>query len=77
MSLMAKKPRRLRPATRQSGSVGAPSGGAGDAPDSRTAILLKWSLAGLAVPPLAILPHELGHYLVLLALDVPDLALAL
>ena len=32
-------------------------------------------MAGLAVPPLAILPHELGHYLVLLAMDVPNLAL--
>ena len=32
-------------------------------------------MAGLAVPPLAILPHELGHFLVLLALDVPNLAL--
>ena len=32
-------------------------------------------MAGLAVPPLAILPHELGHYLVLLAIDVPNLAM--
>ena len=53
----------------------APSGGGGGAPGSRTAILLEWSLAGLAVPPLAILPHELGHYLVLLAMDVPNLAM--
>ena len=42
---------------------------------SRTATLLGWSMAGLAVPLLVILPHELGHYLVLLAMDVPDLAL--
>ena len=53
----------------------APSGGGGGAPGSRTAILLEWSLAGLAVPPLAILPHELGHYLVLLAMDVPNPAM--
>ena len=42
---------------------------------SRTSTVLAWSLAGLAVPPLVILPHELGHYLVLLAMDVPNLAL--
>ena len=54
----------------------APSGGGSGAPRlPRTAILLEWSLAGLAVPPLAILPHELGHYLVLLAMDVPNLAM--
>ena len=32
-------------------------------------------MAGLAVPPLAIFPHELGHYLVLLAMEVPNLAM--
>ena len=53
----------------------APSGGGGGALGPRTAILLEWSLAGLAVPPLAILPHELGHYLVLLAMDVPNLVM--
>ena len=42
---------------------------------SRAATLLAWSLAGLAVPPLVILPHELGHCLVLLAIDVPNVAM--
>ena len=60
---------------RRRGSAGALSGGAGDAPDSRTAILVKWSLAGFAGGSLTILPHELGHYLVYLAIDVPNLAL--
>ena len=46
-----------------------------DTPESRTAILAKWSLAGFAAGSLTILPHELGHYLVYLAMDAPDLAL--
>ena len=50
----------------------APSGGGSGVLGPRTAVFLEWSLAGLAVPPLAILPHELGHYLVLLAMDVPN-----
>ena len=50
-------------------------GSAGDATDSRTATLVKWSLAGFAAGALTILPHELGHYLVYLAIDVPNLAL--
>ena len=49
--------------------------GDGATPDSRRALLIKWSLAGFAAGALAILPHELGHYLVYLAMDVPDLAL--
>ncbi len=49
--------------------------GGGATPDSRRALLIKWLLAGFAAGPLAILPHELGHYLVYLAMDVPDLAL--
>ena len=53
----------------------APSGGGSGVPGPRTAVFLEWSLAGLAVPPLAILPHELGHYLVLLAMDVPNPAM--
>lgn len=60
---------------RRRGSVGGPNGGAGDAPDSRTAIHVKWSLAGFAAGAFTTLPHELGHYLVYLAMDVPDLAL--
>lgn len=36
---------------------------------------LQWFGGGLAAAPLGILPHEIGHYLVLLALGVPDLAL--
>lgn len=36
---------------------------------------LRWFFGGLVAAPLGILPHELGHYLVLLALGVPDLAL--
>lgn len=46
-----------------------------DTPESRTAILVKWSLAGFAAGALTILPHELGHYLVYLAMDAPGLAL--
>ena len=46
-----------------------------DTPESRTAILVKWSLAGFAAGSLTILPHELGHYLVYLAMDAPNLAL--
>ena len=53
----------------------APFAPRGGAPSSRTVTLPGWSTAGLAVAPLAILPHELGHYLVLLATDVPNLAL--
>lgn len=36
---------------------------------------LQWFGGGLVAAPLGILPHEFGHYLVLLALGVPDLAL--
>ena len=75
MSLMRKTLRRLCSPMRRRGSAGALNGGAGDAPDSRTAILVKWSLAGFAAGALTILPHELGHYLVYLAIDVPNLAL--
>ena len=50
----------------------AANGATDGAADSRTAIFLKWSLGGLVVAPLSILPHELGHYLVLLAVDVPN-----
>ena len=47
----------------------------GAAADSRPALLLKWLRAGFAAAPLGILLHELGHYLVYLAMDVPNLAL--
>ena len=63
------------PPTSPHATTPAPLVPPGGAPWSRTPILLEWSLAGLAVPPLAIFPHELGHYLVLLAMDVPNLAL--
>lgn len=39
------------------------------------AVSLQWCLGGLLAAPLAILPHEIGHYLVLLAFGVPDLTL--
>ena len=63
------------PPTSPNPTTPAPFAPRGEAPRSRTAILLEWSLAGLAVPPLVILPHELGHYLVLLAIDVPNPAM--
>lgn len=34
---------------------------------------LRWFLAGLPAAPLAVLPHEAGHYVVYWLLDVPDL----
>ena len=46
-----------------------------DRPDSRRTVVLRWGLGGLVAAPFAVLPHELGHYLVLLGLGVPDLAL--
>lgn len=42
---------------------------------SRRAVALEWGLGGLLAAPLAVLPHELGHYVVLLLLGVPGLAL--
>lgn len=44
-------------------------------PATSRAVSLQWCLGGLPAAPLAILPHEIGHYLVLLALGVPDLTL--
>ena len=35
----------------------------------------QWGLGGLVAAPFAILPHEVGHYVVLLAFGVPDLVL--
>ena len=46
-----------------------------DAPATLRAVSLQWFLGGLLAAPLAILPHEVGHYLVLLAFGVPDLTL--
>ena len=45
------------------------------APATLRAVSLQWFLGGLPAAPLAILPHEIGHYLVLLAFGVPDLTL--
>ena len=42
---------------------------------SRRAVALEWGLGGLLAAPFAVLPHELGHYVVLLLLGVPGLAL--
>ena len=42
---------------------------------SRLPLAVEWGLGGLLAAPFAILPHELGHYVVLLLLDVPGLAL--
>ena len=55
----------------------------GDAGSRRTSgtpvtargVSLQWCLGGLLTAPFAILPHEVGHYLVLLAIGVPDLTL--
>ena len=44
-------------------------------PETLHAVSLQWCLGGLLAAPFAILPHEIGHYLVLLAFDVPDLTL--
>ncbi len=50
-------------------------GPAAGAPVPRRVVALRWGLGGLIAAPFAILPHEAAHYLVLLALGVPDLAL--
>lgn len=55
------------------GDIGSP-GRASVAP-TLPRIALAWFAGGLFAVPIAILPHEVGHYLVLLALGVPDLAL--
>ena len=46
-----------------------------DRPVSHRAVTLQWGLGGLVAAPVAILPHEVGHYVVLLAFGVPDLVL--
>lgn len=74
---------------RRSGVSGRAGGGAGDADTSsagsggrgaeprvsRRAIALEWGLGGLLAAPFAVLPHEFGHYVVLLALGAPGLTL--
>ena len=45
------------------------------APATLRAVSLPWFLGGLLAAPIAILPHEIGHYLVLLAFGVPELTL--
>lgn len=55
------------------GATGRRPKSAGPAP--RRAVTLRWGLGGLIAAPFAILPHELAHYLALLALGVPGLAL--
>lgn len=58
------------------GASSADTGGRGVEPRvSRRAIALEWGFGGLLAAPFAILPHELGHYVVLLALGAPGLAL--
>lgn len=42
-------------------------------PPSFWRVGFRWFLAGLPVAPLAVLPHEAGHYVVYWLLDVPDL----
>lgn len=44
-------------------------------PASRLSLALEWGVGGLLAAPFAVLPHELGHYVVLLLLGVPGLAL--
>ncbi len=66
-----------KPATSSSGapSLGTDSRREAERPVSRRAVVLEWGLGALLAAPFAILPHELGHYVVLFALGVPDLAL--
>ena len=45
------------------------------AADSTGRTALRWFAGALVAAPLGIVPHELGHYLVLLAVGVPDLTL--
>lgn len=51
------------------------SHGADEIPPSQPSrrIGLRWFLASLPAAPLAVLPHEAGHYVVYWLLDVPDL----
>ena len=59
-----------------SGESNAETGPRGvEPPTSRSTVALEWGLGGLLAAPFAVLPHELGHYVVLLMLGVPGLAL--
>ena len=54
----------------------APSGRPATEPaGTRRQVALQWGISGLLAPPLAVLPHELGHHLVHLELGLPDAAL--
>lgn len=58
------------------GGIGSPAaGGRASAAPTLPRTALRWFMAGLFAVPIAILPHEIGHYLVLLGLGVPELAL--
>ena len=58
------------------GKIGSPTaGGRAIAAPTLPRTALVWLTAGLFAVPIAILPHEIGHYLVLLGLGVPELAL--
>lgn len=46
-----------------------------EASTSRRRTALRWGLAGLVATPPSVLPHELGHYLVDVALGLPDVTL--
>lgn len=46
-----------------------------EASTSRWRTALRWGLAGLVATPPSVLPHELGHYLVDVALGLPDVTL--
>ena len=66
-----------RPTTPDSGPFRVELNGRREAEPSasRRAVALEWGLGGLLAAPFAVLPHELGHYVVLLLLGVPGLAL--
>ncbi len=65
------------PATPDAGesNAGADSRREAERPVPRRTVALQWGLGGLLAAPFAVLPHELAHYLVLLVLGVPGLAL--
>ena len=66
----------MTPTTTSTGASSVGSRRRGVAPPaSRRTVAVEWGLGGLLAAPFAVLPHELGHYVVLLALGVPGLAL--
>lgn len=42
---------------------------------ARRRTALRWGIAGVLAPPLTVLPHEMGHYLVYAWLGLPDATL--